>query len=76
MAERVEPARIRKGMTVDGAAIMLDIALAQVQAVCNAYADGALPAGANDQLRVWCGVSLAFISTLRRLRHSPPPMRC
>ncbi|MDP3841259.1 MAG: DNA-3-methyladenine glycosylase 2 [Oxalobacteraceae bacterium] len=49
-AERVEPARIRKGMTVDGVAVVLDIALSQFQAVCHAYADGALPAGASARL--------------------------
>lgn len=51
VAERVEPARIRKGMTVDGVAVVLDIALGQFQAVCHAYADGALPSGASVQLR-------------------------
>lgn len=49
-AERVEPTRIRKGMTIDGVTVVLDIALSQFQAVCHAYADGVLPAGANAQL--------------------------
>jgi DNA-3-methyladenine glycosylase II len=50
-AERVEPTRIRKGMSVDGVAVVLDIALSPFQAVCHAYADGALQAGASIQLQ-------------------------
>lgn len=49
-AEYIEPTRIRKGMTVDGVAVVLDIALSQFQAVCHAYADGALPADASARL--------------------------
>lgn len=49
-AERVEPTRIRKGITVDGIAIVLDIALSQAHAVCHTYADGALRASASTQL--------------------------
>jgi DNA-3-methyladenine glycosylase II len=51
MAERVEPARIHKGMTIDGISVVLDIELSQFQAVCHADADGALPAAARAQLR-------------------------
>lgn len=45
-----EPTRIRKGMTVDGVAVVLDIALSQFQAVCHAHADDVLQAGASTQL--------------------------
>ena len=45
-AEQVAPERIRKGLLLDGVAVVLDIALTPAGALCTLEADGPLPAGA------------------------------
>ena len=43
LAEQVEPARIRKGVLLDGVAVLLDIAFSADAATCTVSADGKLP---------------------------------
>ncbi|MBC7683679.1 MAG: DNA-3-methyladenine glycosylase 2 family protein [Bdellovibrionales bacterium] len=50
VAERVEPARIRKGVMIDGVPVLLDVALAADTAACTVAADGKLSAPARRQV--------------------------
>ncbi|HEV7815157.1 MAG TPA: AlkA N-terminal domain-containing protein [Janthinobacterium sp.] len=50
VAEEIAPERIRKGVLLDGAAVVLDIALRQDAAACRIAADGALSAAAKAAL--------------------------
>ena len=50
LAERVEPGRIRKGVLIDGVPVLLDVTLQERMALCTVDADGALSAGARQQI--------------------------
>ena len=48
LAEQVEPARIRKGVLIDGVPVLLDVAFGPDAATCTVTADGKLPDAAVD----------------------------
>jgi DNA-3-methyladenine glycosylase II len=66
VAEQVTPRRIRKGVLLDGVAVLLDVALAPGMALCEVHADGALAAPA-------CAMVHDALLNILGLRIDPAP---
>ena len=71
LAEQVEPARIRKGVLIDGVPVLLDVAFGPDAATCTVTADGKLPAQVDDALLSILGLRIDPAPFLEAVRGDP-----
>ena len=71
LAEQVEAARIRKGVLLDGVAVLLDVDFGTDGATCTVSADGKLPAQVDDALLNILGLRIDPAPFLEAVRGDP-----